>query len=48
MTLDDRGITVLNNGKETDITPKELQKVAEFKEAGYARAFYFGITTMLL
>lgn len=34
MTLDDRGITVLNSGKETDITPKELQKVAEFKEAG--------------
>lgn len=34
MTLDDRGITVLNSGKETDITPKELQKVQEFKEAG--------------
>jgi antitoxin component of MazEF toxin-antitoxin module len=34
MTLDDRGITVLTSGKETDITPKELIKVAEFKEAG--------------
>ena len=34
MTLDDRGITVLNSGKETDITPKELQKVVEFKESG--------------
>ena len=34
MTLEDRGITSLNNSKETDITPKELQKVAEFKEAG--------------
>ena len=34
MTLQDNGITVLNSGKETDITPKELQKVAEFKEAG--------------
>lgn len=34
MSLDDRGITVLNSGKETDITPKELLKLAEFKEAG--------------
>jgi len=34
MVLDDRGITVLNNSKETDITPKELVKIAEYKEAG--------------
>jgi hypothetical protein len=34
MTLDDRGITILNSGKESDITPKELIKVQEFKEAG--------------
>jgi antitoxin component of MazEF toxin-antitoxin module len=34
MSLDDRGITVLDNSKETDITPKELVKIAEFKEAG--------------
>lgn len=34
MSLEDRGVTVLNNNKETDITPKELIKVAEYKEAG--------------
>jgi hypothetical protein len=37
MSLDGRGITgitVLDSGKETDITPKELTKVKEFEEAG--------------
>ena len=34
MSLQDSVITVLNNGKESDITPKELIKVTEFKEAG--------------
>ena len=34
MSLSDRGITVLSSGKETDITPNELIKIAEFKEAG--------------
>lgn len=30
----DGTITVLNSGKETDITPKELEAVAKFKEDG--------------
>jgi hypothetical protein len=30
----DNTITVLDNGKETDITPKELQAIEKFKEAG--------------
>jgi hypothetical protein len=32
-------ITVLNNGKETDITPKELEAVAKFKEDGMPGLF---------
>lgn len=30
----DNTLTVLNNGQETDITPKELQAIEKFKEAG--------------
>lgn len=30
----DNSITVLKDGKETDITPKELQQIEKFKEAG--------------
>jgi hypothetical protein len=30
----DNSLTVLNNGKETDITPKELQAIEKFKEEG--------------
>ncbi len=30
----DNTLTVLQNGKETDITPKELQVIEKFKEAG--------------
>lgn len=30
----DNTITVLDNGKETDITPKELQVIEKYKEAG--------------
>ena len=35
----DSTITVLNNGKETDITPKELEAVAKFKEEGMPGLF---------
>jgi bifunctional DNA-binding transcriptional regulator/antitoxin component of YhaV-PrlF toxin-antitoxin module len=35
----DNTITVLNNGKETDITPKELEAVAKFKEEGMPGLF---------